>query len=369
MTTRSLFLILLSWRFLLFILGFLVAAKFSIAPGYPIPTGRIYTHLRFIDAWANWDGGHYLSIADRGYDISQVAAFPAYPILVKLSGFLFLGKLAVAGLVVNFLLTLGAFYFLIKLFEIDFLGLKINSLILLLSGLVLPVAFLFAAAYSEAVFFFLAAFLFYCLRTHQFVWLIPAGFLIGMSRPVGFILLPVLLFEVWFQKEYQLAEKRKASLYLLSVPLGLLAYLVFLTLQFHDPLVFFKGTIAWRMGWHYPTVIQAIAWAVRQAHYPGSYFLNLVELGLFFLYAAMTPLTFKFLRSSYGALQVFLIGLPLLSNTLYSFPRLLLVSFPAIFLFTLLYRKKKWVWGIFFVAFLILQIWLLKRFLLGFWVA
>lgn len=43
------------------------------------------TGLPILNLFARWDAGHYFRIADQGYDRSNLAAFPLYPLILKIT--------------------------------------------------------------------------------------------------------------------------------------------------------------------------------------------------------------------------------------------------------------------------------------------
>ena len=72
--------------------------------------------------WANFDGGHYISIAETGYHTYQQAFFPLYPLVIsllsKLTGYSFVNS----GLIIShiaFFIGLIVFYKLAILEKIN----------------------------------------------------------------------------------------------------------------------------------------------------------------------------------------------------------------------------------------------------------
>lgn len=75
----------------------------------PGNVGDDYWHVApdnlFIDLWARWDSGFYLTIIEQGYSysatgMSNVAFFPVYPLLVNLVNSV-IGNAALAGILVS----------------------------------------------------------------------------------------------------------------------------------------------------------------------------------------------------------------------------------------------------------------------------
>lgn len=59
--------------------------------------GSLYQGPKWLWSRANFDGIHYLDIAQKGYGIYQQAFFPFYPQLVRVLGNIFAGQYLLAG--------------------------------------------------------------------------------------------------------------------------------------------------------------------------------------------------------------------------------------------------------------------------------
>src|SRR5436190_21429245 len=81
------------------------------APPTPHDTGWAF------DLWARWDGGWFTHIADDGYTDrkSTPAFFPAYPLTVRVVGWIFGGHFVIAGVLVSLLACAAAFALLYEL--------------------------------------------------------------------------------------------------------------------------------------------------------------------------------------------------------------------------------------------------------------
>ena len=119
--------------------------------------------------------------------------------------------------------------------------------------LVSPMSLFFRVCYSESLFvLFLAAWLYGIQRRWSSgVLAILAGAASG-TRSLGIVLLPVFVLHVW-----QMAPNRREFLYGLSwTPVaawGLLGYMAYLAVAFHDPLAFAHGQQEWvrlPLSWH-----------------------------------------------------------------------------------------------------------------------
>ena len=166
--------------------------------------------------WANFDGVHYLSIAQNGYFQFEQAFFPFYPLLIRFLGRLLGGNFILAGMVISHLSLLGALILFWKLIEISHIR-RWAIAFLLFS----PTSFFFGSLYTESLFLFLILFSFYALEKRK-KWL----YFVGAS----------------------LASATKLVGAFLLFPLGLFAYMYYLAKNFKDPLYFIHAQPAFGAG-------------------------------------------------------------------------------------------------------------------------
>lgn len=189
--------------------------------------------------WANFDGIHYLNIAQYGY-LNQARFFPLFPLLITVLAkpvqIVFSSPLLhffTGFLLVNliFLTTLLIFK---RLIEIDFP--KEVSAKSILYLLIFPASFFFVAIYSEGLFLLLTLLTFYFARKKQ--WLLSAicASLLTATRFVGIAILPALLYE------FAAAGFKIKRLILFAVaPVGLICYSVFNYYKWHNFLYFIQA--------------------------------------------------------------------------------------------------------------------------------
>lgn len=183
--------VFLSWRI---IITFIAFFGLSFFPHYNHPIGLDWpsANLDFWIRWANWDGGHFKSIVESGYQNFQVVFFPLYPLLVAGLTFLSIPSLW-AGLIISNLSIFIALFFLYKLVLIDYDDYTAKRAILL--TLAFPTAFYFGTFYSESLFLLLAVASFYFARKkYWFASLILAG-LASVTRLVGLALIAAIALE------------------------------------------------------------------------------------------------------------------------------------------------------------------------------
>jgi hypothetical protein len=197
-------------------------------------------HPSFLDLFVRWDAHWYVAIAEGGYRARKAAAFfPGYPFLERIltGGVVPTGDV---GVVLSWCCLLAATWLLTRLWQRYLPAADVRHALLLL--LWNPASVFLLAAYGESLLLLLAAgaFLLYAEGRPGF-----AFSLAGMAaavRPTGVLVAPALLFDRY------LTGRRRAAETLLFLALGewgLLAYMTFLGVRFHDPLAFLGAERFW----------------------------------------------------------------------------------------------------------------------------
>ena len=232
----------------------------------------------FLTAWDKFDTVWYLNISQFGYwhpsaatfarDHGQIptAFFPLYPLLISIVTPLFgtAHRLA-SALIISNLGTLAAFIG-IGLFAANEDGDEASTRTIRLVA-AYPMAFFLAAAYTEGVFLALAVFCLYFLRRNLWYAAASCAFFAALTRFTGVILFLPLVYEYgraqdwWVRRpsfnslitlrQYLLLRLHRRQLLeapavILSVPLGLGTYMLYLGMQFHNPLSFARAAeVSW----------------------------------------------------------------------------------------------------------------------------
>ncbi len=366
------------WRIFLFFIAFIstiiignFGARFPYYKELLISTGL----PAWIWGFGNFDGVHYLTIAEKGY-VAQFtqAFFPLYPLLVK---FLTInGGYLLTALVLSNIFFLAALFLLYELFRIDYDGkISFKSLCLLLA---IPTSFYFGAVHSESLFLFFSVGSILAIRKKKYIL---SGLLAGFAsatRIVGVFLTPLILIEVIsLLKAGSLNLKSKefprALLSLLIAPTGLIIYMIFLKIQFNDPLYFLNAQHAFGTGRSdqnfilLPQVFYRyikILFTVNVISLP--FFNALLELIFTVIPLALLILKIKKIRFSYFIFTVGSLVLPTLTGTLTSMPRFILMGF--LLLPVVVISLNKYFKAI-IVIMILLQALLLSLFIRGYWVA
>ena len=336
--------VLISSRLLLMAAGALAVA---FLPGAD-PAGDPLEPAGFLNYWANWDGAWYAEIASQGYGTrapESTAFFPLYPLSVRFGSSL-VGGPAIWGVVISLLCTALALYFVYRIAE-NLYGVRAARASTLALAF-FPTAFFLNAVYTEALFLALTAGAVWAARVRGNLWLAGVlGALAAATRNLGVLLLIPLCFE-WVRRRRELGVRGLAGLFL--IPVGLVAYAVFLGSRFGDPLVFVRQQSAyWERELTGPLTTLGRAWheageGMRYVLDPPALFLgapagpsleasntlNLVFLVLFLLVMLVGLAVLPPELSLYALLIVLLPVLtPAPQFPLMSLPRFVLGAFPV----------------------------------------
>jgi hypothetical protein len=376
------------WRVFLLWLGSLAGRVFEYAPSFPYADALLpkYGLPQWLYSWANFDGVHYLTIAEKGYIGTGLiqAFFPVFPGLMAGLNVLVSNTL-VAGLVVVHIALVAAvigWYGWIKSLS----GSQVAWTAVLVL-LLWPASFFLGAVYSESVFLALVVFSLWAMKRRQWWVASLLAMVASATRVVGLGLMVALWIEWgraywphWRQARWWRQEWRQIVVLFIPV-LGLLAYMAFLVREFHDPVYFlhvqaeFGGgrqeslvllpRVFWRYGrmlagarsfdWKYYAIGQELVAAVGGG-------LGLLAAGW---WGRRQP------NFSWGA-WVFAVAafiLPTLTGTFSSLPRYILVCLPIWWLVAVWLSRHRW-WRLVYyclgMSWLMLNVWL---FIQGYWVA
>jgi mannosyltransferase PIG-V len=348
---------------------------------YPAPALPAFWD-RLVGVWAHWDGLWYLQIATAGYHPGDgtTAFLPLYPWAVGLLGLLLGGRYLVAGVILSSLIFAGVLILLYRLVREQYAPDLAPRAVLYLA--IFPAAFFFWAIYSEGLFLLLALGMFYAAGRGRW-WL--AGLCMAAAfwtRPFGVVLIPCLLVELalaWRGRGIgRVARPRPLDvLGALGVPLlAGLALLAWSALALGDPLVFLNTQADWNraFSWPWTTVANAFKAAAAmpfQYQEENQSWFYLATLLLFVVLAGAGWVRGP-LRVPHALYLTLGLLFPLFSatprNPLLSFPRFVLVLFPAFILLAAAGRRPWLHYLIVAVSLLLLALYTI-RFTNWFWVA
>lgn len=384
-----------TWRIGLFVvaaLAILLFPQFGSRFPYADQVLKVTGSPSWIWGFGGFDGVHYLRISQNGYnaEYSQVF-FPLYPLLIRFltnldllahknplldtriyvdPSFFFMG-LVLSN--IFFLLSLTLFY---KLIKIDFTPkVAFRSLVLLVF---FPTSFYFGSVYTESLFLFLVLGAIYFARKGNFLTAGIFTTFASATRIFGLFLIPVLLIEMYlsFRKKelsWRSGQLTKAIMGILLAPFGSLLYMLYLRLNFDNPLYFLTAQPlfgAERTSGNLiflPQVIFRYLKIFITVPISSPLFFNaFLEFSFTFVVLVCLLLFFKKMRVSYFIFTLGCLIIPTLTGTLSSMPRYSLMGF---LLLPFVVQATKGHYKLVVGLFIIIGIILTSLFIRGYWVA
>ena len=276
----------------------------------------------------NFDGVHYQKIAEYGYHLKfSTAFFPLYPLLIKAVSLVSFGLLSLpqSAMLISLLAFIGSVILLRRLTGV-------NNVIV--SLLLFPLSFFFLAGYTESLFLFLSLLAYTLFKQKKYFWMGVVGYFAALTRFYGVLLFGFLFLEYFFslpKKKRFVLKSYLPAWPLLLLPLGLVTYMVYLYLNFGDPLQFIHALELWQKSkvtfplrtlYRYARMLLTVSPSIVQ------YWVALFEL-VFFLFGLWV--SFKlWLRKEFPSALYLLVAtiIPSLTGTLQSLPRYLITIFP-----------------------------------------
>lgn len=246
--SRKLFLYILKifiiWRGTLLLMH-LIGLSFSQMNEYPWQT---FPDNHYLDSFFRFDSAWYNEIIQTGYSYnpekqSNVAFFPLYPILVKAIASLTSLSVPISGLLVSNLCLIFALIFVYKISNI-YLNKRGCEKVLILM-LVFPTSFFYSCFYTESLYLLTTAACFYFFLNKKYFWSGFFGFFASLTRVTGVIIFLAFAIELLWKYLKKKELPKRESLFLLLIPCGLIAYMVFLAWKFNEPLAFVKIQDLW----------------------------------------------------------------------------------------------------------------------------
>ena len=149
----------------------------------------------FLSPWYRWDTGHYIEIADFGYDFDPVNSVwpPLYPYLIKAVGKIIQPTILAAILVSNFFFIVGLFLMYLLIINLFDEEVAKSSLFY---AVIFPTSFYFVAGYTESIFLASSAAVFLLIKKKK--WLL-AGIISAfatLTRVQGILLIIPIVVEL-----------------------------------------------------------------------------------------------------------------------------------------------------------------------------
>ena len=321
--------------------------------------------------WSNFDGEHYMSIAQYGYKNLQHSFFPLYPLLLRWFSIpTSLLRLAQSGLIISNVSFLASLYVLMRLVSKEY-GYKVARLTCV-SLLVFPTSFFFGANYTESLFLLLVLLSFYQFNNNNSLTAGLSAMLASAARIQGMFLFPAYLWG------YLKTKNKMYLLTLLLAPLGLVGYLFFLqkttgsALSFYSDLSPFGAQREVGKLVLFPQILWRYIKILTSLEYKNALYLTIsLELATAVIGLALLVLGYvKKLKIEYLIFALLSFILPTLSGSFSSFPRYFVVVFPYFILLGSMLSSMPVFWrtSMLLVSTILLAVQTMM-FLSGYWVA
>jgi len=301
-----------------------------------------------------WDSGWYLQIADKGYPAgiernsngtlrqSSYAFFPLYPSLSHMfATVLGINLVAVSIIVSNISLLLSGF--LIYILTREKLGERFGLLVVKFLFL-FPISYIYSAIQSESLFLCLFLAVFVALERKRFIIAGVAGYLLALTRSIGFLVfIPILYESLKFNRRIKKNCWGNWGGMLIATLLPILGILTFVFYSYArtgDPFIIFKIQEAWGKYLNFNPLV----FLSSIDFYRNSY-LTFVN-GYFFLVILVCAvygcrgwkIGYKFIVWIYCIIY-------LITTTqswhIFSYPRFVSILFPAFFTFAVIAGNSK----------------------------
>lgn len=173
---------------------------------------------------SNWDGPHYLHIAQYGYtDTALTAFFPLYPLLIKLVMFIVSSPLY-SALAISWACLAGAIYFYMKILA-ELVDRGVSDRIMgVLLFILFPTGVFLVATYTESLTALLFLGAFYFALKNRVIASAALGALATASHPDGIFVLPLIAVALWENKRRII----DIALATVAASSGIISYMVFL---------------------------------------------------------------------------------------------------------------------------------------------
>ena len=299
-----------------------------------------FTGPGWLVGWAQWDSGWYHRIATDGYSYvpgqqSTVVFFPAYPLLMRVTGGV-VGDTYLAGILVTLAAGVGAAT-LLGVWLRDRLGAAAAWSALLLFVLYPYSFFLFGAVYADALFVVAAIGAFVLLERDR-PWLAGAVAAVATAaRPMGVILVVGLVLRALERRRDEAPAQPSAARSwwsyggVLVALAGVGAFSLYLWSRFGDPFAFLTGQEAWDQQAGPATWFKVQFFKdVTDFRSPLSWIAYVAHAVLTVVGLALVPGVFRRFGRAYGVYALLMIGLSALSTkNFFGMSRYLLAAFPV----------------------------------------
>lgn len=374
------------WRTALFLVAFLAVLAVPTFGGRFPYVDRVLSTTglpSWIWGFGNFDGVHYLRLAQNGYSAEYSQAFfPLYSLIIKIFNIFPKSNLDLnlytdpsyfySGMVIGIVFFVAALYFLIRLWTEEY-GEK-NAWLSIILLLTFPTAFYFGSIYSESLFLLLAVLTFWFAKKDRFIYAGIFAALASATKVQGALLFIYLLIEIILKhkESHKKSFTIKEIVGLLISPLGLAGYMAYLWQKFGNPIYFLTAQPAFgaqrssvpivtlpQVFYRYFKMLTSISPSNL------SFWNASLELVITLAVLILLVFVFKKVRLSYFVFTALAVILPTLTGTLSSMPRYALLAFPLFPAIAGYKRLSRYT----IIVQVVLEIILVALFTRGYWVS
>jgi len=349
----------LFWRLGLFAITYLGSKAFAISQNGGLGAPSAIKPFDYWLSWAQWDGGYYYNIAQKGYILfNDFAFFPLYPALISLipSNTLFSG-LVISNLA--FLLFLKIFYeFLKNSYS------KQTAKNTIFTFLCFPTTFFAVAFYSEGLFLFLVIFAFVLMYKNK---TFESALVIAFASLARFVAV-FLIISIFYNLFKTAKVWSSKTLLILPSTFGILAYSIYLFAKTNDPFIFANTQSFWQRSVSDP-ISTMIGHLWQIAANPIAPLDKYFDLAVTAGFLAILIWGAKKIPSSLWIFSMLVILIPASTGTLTSMPRYVLGALGTFIIIGNFLGKHPKVRYPLWAVSLVLQAILAVRFINGWWVA
>jgi hypothetical protein len=302
-----------------------------------------------IDALCRWDCGWYRSLAQGGYQIApspdslqaNYAFYPVFPgaarLIMEATG---LGFVA-AALLLNMLYSVAFAWLALANREMLMLRSDRDAVMFLAAFLLSPWSLYNRVPYTEMSFNLAVLATFIAWRREQYAAAAICGLVLTATRVTGAFLPIMLLVELVLRERWRVLDLLRAPdarfRALAVMPLGGLAFFVYLGLHVGDPLASFRIQASWNQGLRDP--VETLIGGIRIASLHG-----LISVAAFLVQTVLLIAGWRRNRVPFPlAMTGILIGGSAVLSGLISMPRHTLAFFPVYLMVPMLPRAMQWV--------------------------
>lgn len=384
---RYVVLVLLLWKISTVIYIFLGPLVLPLRSGYLANDRFGFGYPAVVWSLGNFDGMHYLAIAERGYQLLEQPFFPLYPFCIaffrKLTGI----PLLLSALSISHIALFGALFVCWKLLALD-ARLSMGKLFFAVL-LFYPTAYHYGAVYNDALFFFFSCLTLYWGRKGNFLFASISGAAAVLTRLNGIALALYLVTEyllqivqeghmLLFSKQLLVSAAKGLSWtthsigWVIFLPLSYIGYLYYIHSTFGDWHLLHTTMKIWGQDavvfplqtmWRYYTIL-----AVYDFHQM-NYWVAFFELCFVIFYAGVAVYGYKKIRFSYWVALVCSLSIPAFTGSFQGMPRYALHHYGFFLILAhWLYEKKSLVKIIYFIGSILLFGWFILQFSRGYFV-